>query len=257
GPVPRHGDRRGLAEPHRALRGVDGPAGALRGRDRGCRADAHLGEPAPAPDRGGDGRRLDARHELDHRPGPAATRRRRRAGTGLAGPGPRRLAWRPHRPEPRRRTERLSAMDRLPFVLPDFTRQMWVGDAARTVWAPRLRRITQAWLEIEWLAVADGARACAVTAVSPGGLVERAATWLGRGLNVLPLEIQGTGGTYASTAVATELGKPFVYRVVVGRPEDLRAFQRAWEANDQAAIGRLLGYPPCCFAFFRRVWVDD
>ena len=148
-------------------------------------------------------------------------------------------------------------MDRLAFALPDFTRLMWVSEGARAVWAPRLRRITQAWLEIEWFAVAEGVRACAVTAVSPEGFVEKAATWLARGLNVLPLEIQGTAETYASTPVATELGKPFVYRVVVGRSEDLRDFHRAWEANDQVTIGRLLGYPPCCFAFFRRVWVDE
>jgi SAM-dependent methyltransferase len=148
-------------------------------------------------------------------------------------------------------------MDRLPFVLPDFTRQMWVGDAARAVWAPRLRRITQAWLEIEWLAVAEGIRACAVTTVSPEGLVEKGATWLARGLHVLALEIQGAAGTYASTPVATELGKPYVYRVVVGRHDALREFHQAWEASDQASIGRLLGYPPCCFAFFRRVWVDE
>jgi hypothetical protein len=143
----------------------------------------------------------------------------------------------------------------LPFVLPDFTRLMWAGDGAREVWAPRLRRITQAWLEIEWLAVAEGLRPCAVTVVSPEAFVERAGTWLARGLSALPLEIQGAGGTYASTAVATELGKPFVFRVVVGSPDALRACQQAWEASDQATVGHLLGYPPCCLAFFRQVWV--
>src|SRR5713226_571330 len=33
------------------------------------------------------------------------------------------------------------AVDRLSFVLPDFTRHSWVGDKARQIWEPRLGRI--------------------------------------------------------------------------------------------------------------------
>jgi hypothetical protein len=36
----------------------------------------------------------------------------------------------------------MSRMERLPFVLPDFTRLMWTSDAARETLAPRLQRIT-------------------------------------------------------------------------------------------------------------------
>lgn len=34
-------------------------------------------------------------------------------------------------------------------------------------------------------------------------------------------------------------------------------FKSAWDAGDQSAVGRLLGYPACCSAFFQRVWVND
>lgn len=150
-----------------------------------------------------------------------------------------------------------AVMQRLPFVLPDFTRLMWVSDEAREVWAPRLQRITRAWLEIEWRAVVAGVRDCAITSVSPDGLVGDAARWIECGLAALPLEMHGTSGTYANTPVAVEAGRPFAFRTVVGRLESLQAFRAAWKAGDEVALGRLLGYPPCCTAFFRRVWVED
>src|SRR5262245_48715991 len=152
---------------------------------------------------------------------------------------------------------RSPAMERLPFVLPDFTRMMWVSDRARDVWAPRLQRITRAWLEIEWRAVVAGVRRCAITSVSPEGFVNDAARWVDHGLAALPLEMQGAGATYANTAVAPDPGRPFAFRTVVGRLEDLQAFRAAWKSSDETALGQLLGYPPCCTAFFRRVWVED
>lgn len=149
-------------------------------------------------------------------------------------------------------------MERLPFTLPDFTRLLWVSDTARDVWAPRLGRITKAWLDLEWRVVAAGVRRCGVTVASPESFLELGATWAESGLTSLPVEIQGAGGSnYASTSVPVEAGKPFVFRFVVGRPTDVLAFKRAWDAGDQAAVGGLLGYPPCCHQFFRRVWVEQ
>lgn len=150
------------------------------------------------------------------------------------------------------------AMERLDYALPDFTRFMWVGDQARDVWQPRLERVTNAWLEIEWRAVLAGVRSCAVTMASPEELLAQAPQWAAEGLSALPVEMVGfTGQPYAATSAAAEPGEPFVFRLVIGRPSDVAAFKRAWDAADQEAIGDLLGYPPCCREFFRRVWVDD
>ena len=148
-------------------------------------------------------------------------------------------------------------LDRLDFILPDFTRPMWVSEAARTTWEPRLQRITRAWLELEWRMVASGGRACAVTMASPQEFLGRSGDWADHGLSGLPVEIQGTTGSYAATAVALEWGKPFVFRFVVGTPASVRTFKQALDANDHATIGRLLGYPECCYEFFRRVWIDE
>src|SRR5919201_1053989 len=150
------------------------------------------------------------------------------------------------------------SMQRLDFTLPDFTRFSWVSDRAREVWQPRLSRITQAWIRIEWLAVAEGVRRCCITMASPQDFLTRGPEWARLGLNALPVEIQGvTNYSYASTPIATELGRPFAFRFVLGAPRDVVEFKGAWDGRDDEGIGRLLGYPACCYHFFRRVWVDE
>jgi SAM-dependent methyltransferase len=149
-------------------------------------------------------------------------------------------------------------MARLDFTLPDFTRLAWVSDRAREVWEPRLVRLAGTWNEVEWRAVIEGVRACAVTMAGPEEYVRRAPAWAEAGLTALPVEIHGVSGQpYDATPVAPEPGQPFVFRFVVGRPEHTAEFKRAWDAADQERIGDLLGYPPCCREFFRRAWVDD
>lgn len=148
-------------------------------------------------------------------------------------------------------------MERLTFVLPDFTRVLWASDVAKAVWGARLRAISRAWFDVEWRAVASGVRRCAITVVTSETLVESSARWMDHGLTAWPFEIQGNTDSYASTPVAYECGKPFVFRVVVGRLDDLRAFRAAWTASDDTVIGALLGYPPCCTSFFRRTWVHE
>ncbi|HEY9420080.1 MAG TPA: hypothetical protein VIW92_01575 [Thermoanaerobaculia bacterium] len=136
-------------------------------------------------------------------------------------------------------------MERLGFLLPDFTRLAWVNDAARSVWEPRFRRITRAWWEIEWRSVAAGLRPCAVVVASPDDLLGWPAVWLRQGLCFLPLEIQG----------APE--GSLVFRLVLGLPRDLAAFEEASRTQDHAEVGRLLGHPACCYESFRRVWIED
>ena len=159
---------------------------------------------------------------------------------------------------PAKPDRRPAPMERLDFTLPDFTRFMWVSDETRDVWHPRLERVTNVWLEIEWRAVLAGVRSCAVTMASPEDLLAQAPRWAGEGLSVLPVEMVGlTGQPYSATSTTAQPGEPFLFRLVIGRPSDLADFKRAWDVADQEAIGDLLGYPRCCREFFRRVWVDD
>jgi hypothetical protein len=149
-------------------------------------------------------------------------------------------------------------MDRLGFELPEFTRIMWVSDRARQVWEPRLDRIRDAWMRMEWLAVAAGIRRCCVTFATPEDFLKRGAEWADLGLNPLPLELQGVSQySYSNRSVAYEPGQRFVFRFVVGKPADVIAFRAAYRTNDEKAIAGFLGYPACCYEFFRRVWIEE
>ena len=147
--------------------------------------------------------------------------------------------------------------DRLPHVLPDFTRISWVNDAARQVWEPRISRIGTAWANIEWRSVLAGVRQCSLTSVASDQLVDRSASWADQGLAAMPVSMSGTCGGYASTSVAPRVGEPFEYRVAVGTLAAVAALKRAIDAGDDSTMGRLLGFPSCCIDFFRRTWVDD
>ena len=148
-------------------------------------------------------------------------------------------------------------LDLLDFELPEFSRVSWVDDRAREVWRPRLERIFAAWMEVETLAVSAGLRPCGVSTVSAEALPAAAARHARRGLSTLPVAIQrATNYGYSNSSTAPILGEPFLYRIVVGTPQSVSAMQAAWDACDDEAIGRLLGYPDCCRRFFRRVWVD-
>jgi hypothetical protein len=44
---------------------------------------------------------------------------------------------------------------------------------------------------------------------------------------------------------------------VVGSLDAIEELRKAWAASDHETIGTLFGYPSCCRAFFRQVWVDQ
>jgi Methyltransferase domain len=148
-------------------------------------------------------------------------------------------------------------MRRLDFTLPDFTRIMWVSDRARKTWQPILDLIIKAWLEIEWLSVVEGVRACCLIAVTPEQFVHKGGQWAEHGLNNLPLAVQGSSNyTYSATSTPVKPGKPIIFRIVVGKPHHVIEFKRAWDAGDDMSIGRLLGYPDCCMDFYRENWIQ-
>jgi hypothetical protein len=155
------------------------------------------------------------------------------------------------------RSSASAAPERLPFSLPDFTRISWASERARGVWEPRIQRITKAWLEIEWRAVADGARTCAVRPMWLPDLVTEAPDWADAGLGSLPLVLEGAGDSeYSAVSERLRVDGPFRIRVVIGGVRELAAFKRAWDDADQEAIGSMLGYPTCCREFFHDVWVQ-
>jgi SAM-dependent methyltransferase len=148
---------------------------------------------------------------------------------------------------------------RLPFTLPDFTRVQWTSAKARAVWEPRIQAVSRVWHELERWSVADGARAGALQVVEPSKLAELNAWAAMNGCVALVLQQQGAGGSYSSTTPAMTDRGPWSYRVAItpAEPDCIRAWFEAWASSDDAAIGRLLGFPNCCQSFFGSVWMQD
>lgn len=150
-------------------------------------------------------------------------------------------------------------MNRLPFVLPDFTRIIWHSATARDVWAPRISKINTMWALVERQAVVAGIRRACLTFFSPEDLIKAThhAVKLGDGVVVLPLAMTGVTTQYSSTSKAVVAGQPWQYRAVMVCKDDAAAWVDAWKNGvvNNEAVGKLLGYPECCRAFFNDVWV--
>lgn len=133
----------------------------------------------------------------------------------------------------------------LDFTLPPFVRISWTSDVARRIWGPRIARIQRAWHEIEVCSVAEGLRDCAALTRSERGDPDfRGDRWSALGLEARSLEtLQGAFGQGT--------------RLVVGRPDAVRAFVDAFERCDDRAASELLGYPSCCYAAYRQAWVAE
>ena len=135
--------------------------------------------------------------------------------------------------------------DRLPFVLPDFTRHSWVSDGARLTWEPRLERIRRAWQDIEWLSIVDEIRGCALVGIPQDDLSTTIARWSAARLSAMGLQM---------AQPHTHPGMTFA---VVGSLDNVTRARDAWTANANDRLGRLLGYPDCCRTFFEHVWVGQ
>jgi SAM-dependent methyltransferase len=151
---------------------------------------------------------------------------------------------------------RLAAIPRrLDFRLPDFTRYAWVSEGARERWEPRIRRITEMLLELEWRTIAEWLRPCALRNIPVDQLETLRASLAPDRIEVETLQPTSLGTTYSSTLEAPAAGVPSAYWSALGRRDDLDLLCEAYRGNDQREVGRLLGYPPCCVEFFEEIWV--
>lgn len=146
--------------------------------------------------------------------------------------------------------------DRLPLALPDFSRRIWASPQARQVWEPRMQQVTQAWADIERWSVAAGVRQAALVSLSPDAFVAASLYAAEHGMQLLALGTVARTQEYSTSSTPPVAGAAWDYRAAYVRPQAAAAWGYAWQHNDADALGRLLGYPACCRAFFQRVWVD-
>ncbi|HDR7761366.1 methionine biosynthesis protein MetW [Bacillus cereus] len=150
------------------------------------------------------------------------------------------------------------SINRLPFRMADFTRFSWVSDHARAVWEPRIGKILSAWSDIEWLTVSEGIRQCSLRLIAPEQLVDFTKKMAAHGLSVVPVSMQSVSShPYNNTISVYQTGKPFNYHIVVGKINAATQFKKAYDANNQEEMGKLLGYPECCRRFFQKFWVEE
>lgn len=128
-------------------------------------------------------------------------------------------------------------------------RLAWVSDRARAVWEPRLARIGDAWCQIEIESVRRGLRRCALTVIPAFRFFELSAKLTRDGL------VAQTTQSVPASAL-NRRGHGLFLRVAIGTRSDVSALADAALRCDDDAIGRLLGYPDCCIASFRRHWVE-
>lgn len=141
-------------------------------------------------------------------------------------------------------------MNRLPFVLPDFTRVSWNNVETRKIWEPRFTRIREAWDNVEIN------RESCLQFCLPELLPDLAIKANALDKIVIPLEKSGIPDVYSSTAAPIKDGR-FQFRVVVTSSDKITEWLKAWEKQDNGAIAHLLGYPSCCIDFFQKYWIEQ
>lgn len=141
-------------------------------------------------------------------------------------------------------------MNRLPFVLPDFTRVSWNSIELRKIWDPRFTKIKEAWDNVELN------RESSLQTIMPELLPDLAIRANALDKIIIPLEKTGIGDYYSSTPAPIKNGR-FQYKIVITNADKVSDWLKAWKIKDDGAIGHLLGFPSCCIDFFNRIWIDQ
>jgi len=78
---------------------------------------------------------------------------------------------------------------------------------------------------------------------------------LAKNIQMVIVDMNEAPETYGALNPPYKEGRPFTYRVYFGQEPE--KFLEIWKANDNIAIGRLLGFPDCCSEFFQQHWTVE
>ena len=138
-------------------------------------------------------------------------------------------------------------------VLPDWTRHSWASVAERQWWAPLFVDASRAFLMWERYSVVKGLRKACWQDVKPEDLIATN-EWVARhGLVVVPTTSMPAYTGYSAQEKSVKPGEPFVYRIVITRPQFVKDIYDTRYSFDER-MGRLLDYPICCQRAFKRTW---
>jgi hypothetical protein len=148
--------------------------------------------------------------------------------------------------------------DRFPWMLPDFTRVIWIKNESEALWRLRIKQLAELHKELEWRTVATGIRSCALTFRRLNSLKQVNESLSEYNLVAAEVQIHAAGGgAYINGSRTTRAGEASMARIVIGRAYDVRKFMQAWKAKDNDKMGELLGYPLCCRKFFLNYWIGQ
>lgn len=149
----------------------------------------------------------------------------------------------------------MDKIEKLDFVIPDFLRTIWVSEAAREYWEPKIRAIAASWSAVERLTLLKGMRPGVLQSITPEELPGIQNWALAHNVPIAIVGLDGTTESYGNASIPYDSGKKFTFRVYFGlEPE---RFLNTWQAGDDLSIGQMLGFPDCCTASFQLHWKEE
>lgn len=137
-----------------------------------------------------------------------------------------------------------------------FARIIWASPESKKEWEPKITLARQCYSRLERETVKEGLRKCTTTHVAPSQINEVARNLAKQGLVFLPYKKVGTYSGFAHSHPPVIENKPWnYYGPIATKIEDAELFCASEDKGDHETIAKLLGYPECCSAFFRNVWM--
>jgi hypothetical protein len=137
---------------------------------------------------------------------------------------------------------------------PEQLHEQWANETAKKKWNEALQVVRRRWREIEWRSVAAGLRECALMPLADAELPAFAETLTAADLDLVPLQRIAATGNYANRLIQARKGEAGMFFCLISHRRYTSESLRLWQGHSHAALGRLLGYPDCCIAFFEQVW---
>lgn len=148
-------------------------------------------------------------------------------------------------------------MNRLNFLLPDWTRIIWVSEEAKNVWLPRINLISSCFQDLEQKLVFAGHKPANLTSLPHNVFIDKQISLSKTEFRLVPLARIKQNTVYSNTSEPAANDSQYDVRCVLIKKELESEWIDAWNKNDNKVLGRLLGYPSCCVDFFQKYWVEE
>jgi len=142
------------------------------------------------------------------------------------------------------------------FDLDGFRREVWLNKSAKEEWGSVLPEAASLLQNMEVESVARDQRRCSWQTIGEVDYPKFQSDWESKGILSAVVRRVGQFEGFTNKHYPVREGEPALVCCILSKSaEDLEAFKKAVDAQDDYAQGILLGYPECCCRFFRDVWL--